>query len=43
MNAPLPAGVTTQSLLRHVEALAAAGRLHRFDEPADVDNDVSAV
>ena len=43
MNAPLPAGVTTQSLRRHLEALEAAGRLHRFGEPADVDNDVSAV
>jgi len=43
MNAPLPAGVTTQSLRRHLEALEAADRLHRFDEPADVDNDVSAV
>jgi len=43
MNAPLPAGVTTQSLRRHLEALAAAGMLERFDMQADVDNDVSAV
>lgn len=43
MNAPLPAGVTTQSLRRHLQALDAACKLHRFDEPADVDNDVSAV
>ena len=43
MNAPLPAGVTTQSLRRHLEALASAGKLVRFDTPADVDNDVSAV
>ncbi len=43
MNAPLPAGVTTQSLRRHLEALASAGMLERFDVPADVDNDVSAV
>lgn len=43
MNAPLPAGVTTQSLRRHLEALAAAGMLERIDMPADVDNDVSAV
>lgn len=43
MNAPLPAGVTTQSLRRHLEALEAAGMLERIDMPADVDNDVSAV
>ncbi len=43
MNAPLPTGVTTQSLRRHLEALQAAGRLERFDQAADVDHDVSAV
>src|SRR4051812_25507778 len=43
MNAPLPAGLATQSLRRHLDALEAAGRLERFDQPADVDNDVSAV
>src|SRR4051812_25360224 len=43
MNAPLPAGVATQSLRRHLEALQAAGRLERFDQAADVDHDVSAV
>ncbi len=43
MNAPLPAGVTSQSLRRHLEALASAGVLERIDLPADVDNDVSAV
>ncbi len=43
MNAPLPAGVTSQSLRRHLEALAAAGMLERFEMQADVDNDVAAV
>ena len=43
MNAPLPTGVTTQSLRSHLEALDAAGKLERIDMPADVDNDVSAV
>ena len=43
MNAPLPAGVTTQSLRRHLDALEAAGKLERFDAPADVDTEVSAV
>ena len=42
MNAPLPAAVTTQSLRRHIEALAEAGLLERVDLPADVDNDISA-
>ncbi len=42
MNAPLPPGVTTQSLRRHLEALASAGLLERFDIPGDVDSDVSA-
>ena len=43
MNAPLPTGVTTQSLRRHIEGLAAAGKLERIQLPADVDNDVSAM
>ena len=43
MNAPLPAIVSTQSLRHHLEALEAAGKLERFDAPADVDTEVSAV
>src|SRR3954470_23002614 len=43
MNAPLPSLVTTQSLRRHLEALQAAGRLHRFESAADVDMNIAAL
>ncbi len=44
MNTPLPVlGASSQSLRRHLEELAAAGKLQVIDIPADVDKNVSAL
>ena len=44
MSTPLPViDAPSQSLRRHLEALAAAGRLQVIDVPADVDENVSAL